>query len=168
MSIGSAIIVVGAAIVVFVAICGEKIGLGTIVNMVLIGVFIDLIFMLNIIPLAANLIIGIVMLIAGLFIISAGSYFYIKSAFGAGPRDNLMVVLKRKTKMSTGICRSTVELSVTLTGWLLGGMVGIGTVITVFAIGFCIQITFAIFKFDVTAVKHETLKQTYNKLIKNS
>jgi len=85
-----------------------------------------------------------------------------KSAFGAGPRDNLMVVLNRKTKLPVGICRSIVELSVTLAGWMLGGMVGIGTVISIIAIGFCIQITFAIFKFNPAAVEHETLKQTFD------
>jgi uncharacterized membrane protein YczE len=60
-----------------------------------------------------------------------------------------------------------VELSVTLAGWLLGGMVGIGTVISVIAIGVCIQITFAIFRFDPAAVEHETLKQTFDMRKKN-
>jgi len=163
MSIGLASIVVGIVIVVIVTVCGEKIGIGTICSMVLTGVFIDLIIILNIIPLAGNLTAGIAMLIAGLFIISIGMYFYMKSAFGAGPRDNLMVVLNRKTKMPVGFCRSMVDLFVTLAGWLLGGMVGIGTVISVIAIGFCVQITFAIFKFDPTTVEHETLKQTFDK-----
>ena len=163
MTIGVASIVAGVVIVAIVTICGEKIGLGTIVSMVFTGVFIDLIMMIDIIPLAENLAVGILMLIMGLFIVSVGSYFYIKSAFGAGPRDNLMVVLNRKTKLPVGVCRSVVELSVTITGWLLGGMVGIGTVISVIAIGFFIQVTFAVFKFDAAAVEHETLKQTYDR-----
>jgi uncharacterized membrane protein YczE len=75
-----------------------------------------------------------------------------------------MVVLKRKTKLPVGVCRSVVELAVTLAGWRLGGMVGIGTVISVVAVGFCIQLVFTIFKFNVAAVKHETLKQTYKTL----
>jgi uncharacterized membrane protein YczE len=166
ISIGFATIVAGVVIVIIVTVCGEKIGFGTIFSMVLTGVFIDLIIMLNIIPLAMNLTVGILMLIAGLFTVSCGTYFYIKSAFGAGPRDNMMVVLNRKTKLPVGFCRSIVELSVTLAGWLLGGMAGIGTVISVIAIGLCIQITFAIFKFDVTAVKHETLRQTFDNLRK--
>jgi uncharacterized membrane protein YczE len=161
MSIGGASIVAGVVILVIVTVCGEKIGLGTICSMILTGVFVDLIFMLNIIPLAVNLTVGIVMLITGLFIISAGTYFYIKSALGTGPRDNLMIVLNRKTKLPVGVCRSIVELSVTLAGWLLGGMVGTGTVISVIAIGLCIQIVFAIFRFDPATVEHETLKQTF-------
>ena len=168
MSIGVASIVVGVVVVVIVTLCGEKIGLGTLCSMILTGVFIDLIIMLDMIPLAVNLTAGIAMLIAGLMIISMGTYFYIKSAFGAGPRDNLMVVLNRKTKLPAGVCRSIVELSVTLVGWLLGGMVGTGTVISVFAIGLCIQVTFAVFRFDPAAVEHETFKQTYHNFIKKS
>jgi len=127
--------------------------------MVLIGLFIDLIF--PYIPKTENRIIGTLMLIAGLFIIAVGSYFYIKSAFGAGPRDNLMVVLARKTKLPVGLCRGIIELLVTIIGWFLGGMVGFGTVISVIAIGFCIQLVFKILRFDVTSVKHETLKDTF-------
>jgi uncharacterized membrane protein YczE len=59
-----------------------------------------------------------------------------------------------------------VELTVTLLGWLLGGMVGIGTVISGFAIGFCVQLTSAAFRFDVTAVQHEALMQTYNRVVR--
>ena len=162
ISIGIASIIVGIVILVVVTACGEKIGLGTILNVVLIGVFIDLIMVVGVIPVLANFISGVIMLIAGMFIISVGSYFYIKSAFGVGPRDSLMVLVKRKTNFPVGVCRGAIELTATLVGWLLGGMVGIGTVISVIAIGFCIQITFTILKFDVATVKHETLKQTFD------
>ena len=161
LSLGIVSIAVGLILVVIVTLLKEKFGLGTISNIVLIGIFIDIIFYLDIIPTMDNLIIGIVMLIFGLFIIAIGAYFYIKSGFGVGPRDNLMVVLARRIKLPAGVCRSIIELLVTIFGWLLGGMVGIGTVISVIAIGFCIQIVFRLFKFDVTAVKHETLAETF-------
>ena len=93
MSIGVASIAAGVVIVAVVTVCGEKIGFGTICSMVLTGVFIDLIIMINIVPLAVSLTVGIVMLIAGLFVISTGTYFYIKSAFGAGTRDNTKYML---------------------------------------------------------------------------
>ena len=166
ISIGAASIITGLVILAIVVVCGEKIGFGMILNVVLIGMFIDLIMIFSLIPVSVNFISGVVMLIAGLFIISVGSYFYIKSAFGTGPRDSLMVLIKRKTNFPVGVCRSAIELAATLVGWLLGGMVGIGTVISVIAIGFCIQITFAILKFDVAAVKHETLKQTFDFFVK--
>ena len=166
ISIGVATIIAGAVILIIVTALGEKLGLGTLLSMILTGLFIDLIMML--IPVMESFVLGIIMLIAGLFVVSIGSYFYIKSAFGAGPRDNLMVVLNRKTRLPVGVCRSIVELIVTLTGWLLGGPVGVGTVVSVVAIGLCIQITFAIFKFDAASVQHETLRQTYKSITKRT
>ena len=167
LSIGTVSIVTGIVIVLVTVVLGEKIGLGTLLNMLLIGVFIDLIFMVNIIPWMETLWFGIPMLITGLFFIAVGSYFYIRSAFGVGPRDNLMVVLNRKTRLPIGVCRSAIELTVTLIGWILGGMAGIGTVISVIGIGFFIQLTFNIFKFVPTSVKHETLRETCKNLFTN-
>ncbi|MCL2496970.1 MAG: hypothetical protein FWF04_06110 [Clostridiales bacterium] len=161
LSIGVASIVAGIVIAIVVTLAKEKFGLGTITSMVLTGLFIDLIIYINVIPIPQHTILGILMLVIGLFIIAVGSYFYMSSAFGAGPRDNLMVVLKRKTKLPIGVCRGMVDLTVTFIGWLLGGMVGIGTIISGCGIGFCVQIVFAIFKFDAAAVQHETLKQTF-------
>jgi len=167
MSIGVASIVAGVAILIVVTLCKEELGFGSIVSMIVTGLFIDLILIINIIPVPASLPGGVAMLIAGLFVISAGSYFYIKSAFGAGPRDNLMVLLARKTKLPIGLCRGMVELAATLIGWMLGGMVGIGTLISGFAIGLCIQLTFAAFKFDATAVQHEPIKQTFVRVFRD-
>jgi len=163
LSIGVTSIIAGIVIVIIVTVLGEELGLGTICSMILTGVFIDVIFFICIIPKTNNFLIGIIMLIAGLFILALGSYFYIKSAFGVGPRDNLMVVLAKKTKMPVGLCRGIIELLVTVIGWILGGMVGIGTVVSVIAIGFCVQITFYVLKFDVTKINHENLKETFIK-----
>jgi uncharacterized membrane protein YczE len=160
LSLGAVSIIVGIVIAIIVTLLGEKLGFGTISNIILIGVFVDIILLFNIIPQATNPTFGIIMLITGLFIIALGSYFYIKSAFGVGPRDNLMVVLARRTRLPVGLCRGIIELLVTIFGWVLGGMVGFGTVISVITIGLCVQIVFKIFKFDVTAVKHETLGDT--------
>ena len=164
ISIGTASILTGVIIGVLAIFLGEKLGLGTILNMILIGIFLDVILKLNVIPVSGNFYIGIIMLIVGLIIISLASYFYIGSGFGAGPRDSLMVAINRKTKLSIGICRATIELLAVLAGWRLGGMVGIGTVIAAFAIGFCIQTTFKLLKFDAAEVKHETLDRTYKSL----
>ena len=163
-SFGTASILVGIFVGALVMALGEKIGLGSILNMVLIGVIIDIIMFTGILPLAQNYVSGIVMLLVGLFIIAVGTYFYIKSGFGAGPRDSLMVVLNRKTRIPVGVCRIMVELTVTIAGWALGGMVGIGTVISALAIGFFVQLVFAVLKFKPASVQHETLRQTYENL----
>ena len=167
LSIGTISIIVGALIVLIVTVSGEKIGLSTVLNMILIGSFLDLILWSGLLPKAENVVYGIVMLIIGLFIIALGTYFYIKSAYGVGPRDNLMVVFRRKTGWPIGFCRGIVELAVTLIGWFLGGMAGIGTLISVVAIGFCVQIVFRLFKFDAVKVKHETLGYTFRRFTEN-
>lgn len=166
ISIGTASIIIGVMIGIITIWLGEKLGLGTILNMVLIGVFLDMLVGLQVIPIASNFLYGLVMIIIGLFIIALGSYFYIGSAFGAGPRDSLMVALTRKTGLPVGVCRGSIELLAVLVGWWLGGMIGIGTIISAFVIGFCVQITFTLLKFDATKVKHETLDKTYKKLIR--
>lgn len=167
MTIGMASIVVGLAIFVIVIILGEKLGLGSVLNMILIGLFIDWILAINIIPLSQNFITGFLMLVAGLFIISLASYFYMGSAFGAGPRDSLMVGLKRKTGLSIGFCRGSLEVAAALVGWRMGGLLGLGTIIAAFLMGFCIQITFKALHFDSTEVNHETLIDTYQNIMKN-
>lgn len=160
MSIGNVSILTGLVIVLVVFLMGEKLGLGTLLNMVLIGVFMDILLNLGLIPVMPHWLGGLLLLLAGLFVISLASYFYIGSGFGAGPRDSLMVALTRKTGLAVGLCRGTIELAAVLTGWLMGGMLGAGTVISAFAIGMCVQVTFRLLKFDPTRIQHETLAQT--------
>ena len=159
ISIGLTSILVGIVVGIFVTILGEKFGIGMIFNMVLVGIYIDLIF--PHVPTAQNNLTGVIMMLAGIIVVSVGSCLYLKSAFGAGPRDSLMVALARRTKFPVGVCRGAIEATITVAGFFLGGMLGFGTAIFVVAIGFFIQITFKIFKFDPTAVKHETIKETY-------
>ena len=165
MSIGTVSIIAGIVIGILTVLLGEKLGLGTLLNMVLIGLFLDILIELKFIPIASNFVYGLLMVIVGLFIIALASYYYIGSGFGAGPRDSLMVALTRKTGLPVGVCRGTIELLAVLIGWRLGGMVGIGTIISAFVIGFCVQLTFKLLKFDATTIKHETLDQTFKMLI---
>lgn len=165
LSIGTASIITGVVIGVIAVLLGERLGFGTLLNMVLIGAFMDLLLAVHIIPVANNFFLGIIMMLIGLYIIAFASYFYIGSAFGAGPRDSLMVALTRKTKLPVGICRGTIELLAVFFGWKLGGMVGLGTVISALTIGFCVQTTFKLLKFYPTKIKHETLVQTLRMLL---
>jgi uncharacterized membrane protein YczE len=167
ISIGTASVSVGLVIIILTVLLREKVGLGSLGNMVLVGVQLDLILGLQVLPVADNLVLGIGMLIAGLFIIALASYYYIGSGFGAGPRDSLMVAVTRITGLPVGLCRGAIELAALLCGWWLGGMVGIGTVISAFLTGPIVQLTFKLLKFDVTQVQHETLGETY-KALRNS
>jgi len=75
-----------------------------------------------------------------------------------------MVALERKTGLAVGLCRGIVEGSAVMAGWLLGGPVGLGTVLAAFGIGFCIQVVFRLMRFDARAVRHETLDATWKKV----
>lgn len=161
MTLGTSSIVTGVVIGFLVVLLGEKIGLGTLSNMVVVGVFLDLLIVWNPIPVNQNFWLGIPMMIIGIYIIAFASYYYIGTGFGAGPRDSLMVALTRKTKLPVGVCRGTIEVIILLSGWYLGGSVGLGTVIAAFGSGFCVQTTFKIMKFNITSVKHETLADTW-------
>ncbi|MBK5251538.1 MAG: hypothetical protein JJE29_02700 [Peptostreptococcaceae bacterium] len=163
-TIGIASILTGLVVGVATIILGEKIGIGTIFNMIVIGLFLDLILPMNIIPTANNFAYGLAMMSGGMLILSYGSYHYIASAFGAGPRDSLMVAITRKTGLPVGVCRGAIEVTTALAGWKLGGMFGVGTIVSAFAIGYFIQITFKLLKFDPTEVQHETFVQTFAKL----
>lgn len=164
LSIGKVSILTGFVICILVALMGEKLGLGTILNMFLIGIFMDIILDFNVIPLMNGFISGVLMMFTGLFIISFASYFYIGSAFGAGPRDSLMVTIERKTGLAVGISRGIIEGAAVLIGWLLGGPVGFGTILGAFGISFCIQMVFSLMKFETTRIKHETLGATLQSL----
>ncbi|MBC5997683.1 hypothetical protein EAI30_12145 [Romboutsia ilealis] len=170
LTIGQASIIVGLIVVTTTLLLKLEIGLGTIANMIIIGFFIDLIIYIDIIPLSSTLFSGVLMLIGSLVMMAIGSYFYISCKMGCGPRDGLMVVLVRVTGKSVGVIRFFIELSVLIVGWLLGGKVGIGTLITVMTVGSCVQLVFKIFKFDVKKVRHKNLKESFvflNKYINN-
>lgn len=164
ISYGNVSIITGIIIlIVLVLFFKEKIGFATILNTILIGVFADLIVSLNIIPYMTNFFTGLLMLVIGQIVICYATYLYISVGLGSGPRDTLMVALGKKfPNVPIGIVRGSIEGTVLLIGWLLGAKVGIGTVIYVFGIGFVLQTTFKLLKFDVKSVVHESVFDTVN------
>ena len=165
LSYGNVIILSGFIIIAIDYALKEKIGFGTILNAILIGVFVDLIQLFNVIPMMSNFWLGLLMLLLGQVVICIASYFYIGAALGCGPRDALMVALgKRMPKVPIGAIRGLIEGSVLLVGWLLGAKVGIGTVISVFGIGLILQFTFKLLRFDVKNIQHESVSDTVKEL----
>ncbi|MEG2222538.1 MAG: hypothetical protein RRY95_07420 [Oscillospiraceae bacterium] len=167
ISFGNMTILVGIVILGIDFLLKEKIGVGTILNTILVGKFIDLLESLDWIPLLDSLWLGIPLLLLGEFVLCIASYFYIGAAMGCGPRDSLMVAACRKLpRVPVGVIRGGVEGTALLVGWLLGAKIGLGTVIAVFGIGLFMQLTFRVLHFDVTAVAHEGLVDTWRLLRK--
>ena len=164
ITFGMTSIAVGIVLVAVSVLMKEHIGFGTLCNMLLIGAFIDMLMFGKMIPEASTSLPGLFMMIAGLFVIALGSFFYMGAGYGAGPRDTLMVVLARRTGFPVGLCRIIVEGTALTCGWLLGGHVGIGTIISAFGIGFAVQIVFTLLKFDVRSINQETFAETCSRL----
>jgi uncharacterized membrane protein YczE len=165
ITMGQGSIITGLMIVLLDWILGERVGVGTICNMLFIGIFMDFLMLNNIVPTFNNIIIRTVMMILGMFIIGIASYFYIGAGLGSGPRDGLMLALTKKTNKSVRFIRNCIEFIVLAVGYFLGGTVGFGTLIMVIGGGYFVQFAFKIFKFDVKKVKHRFVDD-YVKTIK--
>ncbi|MFA7019065.1 MAG: hypothetical protein WC239_08800 [Sphaerochaetaceae bacterium] len=166
VQIGTISIFVGLALCLISLMAREKLGFGTLCNMIFVGLFMNMLLAVDIFSNRTNFYLGVLQMVAGLFVIAIATYYYISSGFGAGPRDSLMVVLAKKTKFPIGVCRSGIEVFVVIIGALLGGAFGIGTILAAVIVGFCVQITFKMFHFDPTTVVHENFMDTFRTLFK--
>lgn len=164
MTYGTASMIVGAAAIIAAVLCGESFGFGTIINIILCAVFIDALLWLDWIPQMHSLSSGIPMLLTGMELLAIGTWMYMKSALGAGPRDALMVALARKTGRSVGLCRASVEIVVIIAGFLLGGQVGIGTIISAVGLGSLFNINFHLLHFRAAELHQENVAETLRHL----
>lgn len=140
LTIGTWAILAGFTLIVFSTIATRRLPqVGTFLNMILVGVFIDIYNFL--IPEIPSLTGQILMLVAGILVSGFGVGIYVSPKIGAGPRDSLMLVLVLKTGLSVSIIRTCIEVSVALLGWMLGGPVGIGTVAVALLTGRIVQFT---------------------------
>ena len=105
---GTAASIVGAAVIAIAYFCGESFGLGTLANIFVCPIFIDILLYLNWIPLFERFSTGLAALLIGMELLALGTWMYMKSTLGSGPRDALMVVLARKTHRTVGLCRAAV------------------------------------------------------------
>ena len=139
----------------------EKIGYGTILDALLVGNYVDLIDHIITLPQFHSIPISCIMVIIGLFIMGYGQYFYMDAAQGCGPRDSLLIALgKRFPKTPIGVVQTALVGIALLIGWLLGGPVGIGTVISVFGMGTALQIVCKILHFEPRDVVHKNVFET--------
>lgn len=159
ITMGQASIGVGIILVILDAVLGERLGWGTLLNMLFIGLFMDLIMLNHLIPICQEVIPGALMMVLGMIVIGIASYFYIGAGLGSGPRDGLMIALTKKTSRSVRFVRNVIELSALLVGYLLGGYVGLGTLIMALTLGYIIQFAFKILKFDVSTIQHRFIDE---------
>jgi uncharacterized membrane protein YczE len=137
LSFGNVVILSGVVVLLLWIPLRQRPGLGTISNIVVIGLTADL--GLWLLPNIDSASMRAVMLTAGIFVNGAATSAYIGAGFGPGPRDGLMTGLAARTEWSIRTVRTAIELAVLGTGWMLGGTVGIGTVLYAVTIGLLVQ-----------------------------
>lgn len=151
LSFGVATILVGVLLVGVGALLGVRVGPGTVANMVLIGVFVDLLLAGGV-PQdldAQGLAIRLLALAAGVVLVALGSALYIGAGLGSGPRDGLMLAISTRTGLRVGLVRALIEIAVLAAGVLLGGSAGIGTVLFAFGIGPAVEAAFRLLRVEV-------------------
>ena len=147
----------------------EKIGYGTIIDALLTGNFVQMFNSFNPLPLNEGLWRGIAIMTGGFVFMAIGMAVYMKSEQCCGPRDSLLVGLgKRMKRIPIGIVEVILWALVLLAGWLLGGPVGIGTLISTFGAGIVMQIVYWLIRFEPRDLKHKGVMEVSRILILGS
>ncbi|MQY39178.1 hypothetical protein SRB17_72000 [Streptomyces sp. RB17] len=143
LTIGVVSIIVGAAVLLLWIPLRQRPGLGTVSNVFVIGLAMD--GTLALVPDAHSLAVRVPLLLAGITLNGVATGLYIAARFGPGPRDGLMTGLHRRTGRSVRLMRTGIEVAVVVTGFLLGGTIGVGTVLYAASIGPLAQLFLRVF-----------------------
>ena len=138
LSIGTITLLISIAVLILWIPLGQKPGMGTIFNALIIAIMIDL--CIKYVPTPSNYIHQLLLAIISVIIVGIGGGIYLVSNLGAGPRDGLMIGLQKLTNFPIAFVRGIMEISVVSIGWYLGGTVGVGTLFFAFGIGPCVAL----------------------------
>ena len=138
LSIGILTFLISVTVLIFWIPLGQKPGIATILNALIIAIMIDL--CIKFVPTPSNYINQLILAVISVTTVGIGGGIYLVANLGAGPRDGLMVGLQKLTNFPIAAVRGTLEISVVSVGWYLGGTVGIGTILFAFGIGPCVAL----------------------------
>ena len=137
LTVGTVSILVGLVIICGTWFMKVRPGAGTLVNMVMIGIFIDL--LLPLVPDASGLVAGFAYYLVAIVVFGLATGLYLGAGLGSGPRDGLMIGLSDRSGWPVRRVRTLVELVVLAAGWAMGGRVGVGTILFAFTVGPAMQ-----------------------------
>ena len=146
LSIGTITLLISIAVLILWIPLGQKPGMGTIFNALIIAIMIDL--CIKYVPTPSNYIHQLLLAVISVIMVGIGGGIYLVSNLGAGPRDGLMIGLQKLTNFPIAVVRGTLEISVVSIGWYLGGTVGIGTLL--FEFGICPCVALGLYLVDKT------------------
>ena len=138
LSIGTITFFISVGVLSLWVPLGQKPGMGTILNAIIIALMIDL--CIKFVPTPSDYIHQIILAIVSVIIVGIGGGIYLVSNLGAGPRDGLMIGLQKISNFPIALVRAILEISGVSIGWYLGGTVGIGTLLFAFGIGPCVAL----------------------------
>ena len=138
LTIGMITFIISVAVLLLWIPLGQKPGMGTLFNALIIALMIDL--CIKFVPTPSNYINQLILVTVSVITVGIGGGIYLVSNLGAGPRDGLMIGLQKITNLPIAVVRATLEISVVSIGWYLGGTVGIGTLLFAFGIGPCVAL----------------------------
>ncbi len=138
LSIGMLTFLISVTVLILWIPLGQKPGMATILNALIIALMIDL--CIKFVPTPSSYINQLILAVISVVTVGIGGGIYLVANLGAGPRDGLMVGLQKLTNFPIAAVRATLEISVVSVGWYLGGTVGIGTILFAFGIGPCIAL----------------------------
>ena len=158
---GTASIAVSLTILLIDVLMREPIGIAMFIDAVVVGKTVDLFNYIDLIPPCSSPVAGVLLMLAGRVVLAYSQVFYMRAALGCGPRDSLLVGLARRAgRVPIGVINTAIFGTVTFVGWLLGGPVGIGTLICAFCTGPIMQAAFRTVHFDATKIRHQHLAES--------
>ena len=159
---GTASVIVSYSILGIDIMLKEPIGIAMFIDAFVVGKSVDLFNRLNVVKKCQSPVVGVIVMLIGLVIIAYTQYTYMSASLGCGPRDTLLVALtKRAGRIPIGAVSVALLSLATFMGWILGGPVGIGTLICAFASGPIMQMAFKSVRFDATGVHHQNLADSF-------
>lgn len=166
VSFGRVSIVISLTIIVIDLLFREKIGVGTVLDAILIGTFIDFFTSIFKFSYVKNIYFSLILLTISFFIMAIGQVFYMSSGLSCGPRDSLLVALgKRLPKFDIGYVDIIIKVVIIIVSYFMDGPIGIGTIYSMVGMGIAMKIVFKLFKFEPRYIKHENIVTTLQKLI---
>ena len=161
LTLGQASIIISILIVLSDLLMKERIGLGTLLDTFVVGWGMDLFAALDFIPTQTDFLPGLLLLFLGTVGACVGQWLYMIAALSCGPRDAFLVALgKRLPRLSIGTVNILLLLTVSVLAFLLGGQLGVGTLITIFGTGVVMDAVNKIVRFEPRSVVHEGLLET--------
>ena len=167
LNYGSSMVLIGICAIIVQLILCERIGFATLFDALISGKLTQL--FIDISPYLENhsLWLGIVLMLFGFLFIAFEIYVYMSAECGCGPKDGLLVAIgKQMPKIPIGVVEIMLWAVVTLFGWMLGGTVGIGTLISVLGAGAVMHLFYTVIHFEPRKLEHKSLTESLAQLFK--